>query len=64
MNEEAKLFNVMIIRPQTDEVQEEVRIGFAQLAKVIAERVREDERKREPRSLVSMIDVVKGGKEH
>ena len=63
MNQDAKLFNVTIIRPQAGEVQEEVRIGFTQLAKVIAQRVREDERKSESKATVSVIDLVQGVKE-
>lgn len=63
VNQNAKLFSVTIIRPQKDEVQEEVRIGFAQLAKVIAQRIREEETTKESRAPVSMIDLVRGGKE-
>jgi len=63
VNQDVKPFNVTIIRPQADEVQEEVRIGFAQLAQVIAQRVREEERKTESKAIVSMIDLVRGVKE-
>ena len=63
MNQNAKLFNVTIIRPQADEVQEEVRIGFAQLAKVIAQCIREEEKESECKAPVSMIDLVQGVEE-
>lgn len=63
MNQDVKLFNVTIIRPQADEVQEEIRIGFTQLATVIAQCIREEERTKESRAPVSMIDLVQGSKE-
>ena|GEM_PF-2976792 len=63
MNQDVKLFNVTIIRPQAEEVQEEVRIGFTQLATVIAQRIRGDETKTESKATVSMIDLVQGVKE-
>jgi len=60
---DARLFTVTIIRPQTDELQEEVCIGFAQLAKVIAQRIRAEERMGECTAPLPMIELVQGSKE-
>ena len=63
MKPDARRFNVTIIRPQTDEIQEEVRIGLAQLAKVIARCIRDEERMDECTAPVPLIELVQGNKE-
>ena len=63
MENKADGFDVTILRPSGKEIPRDVCIGFTQLAHVIAQRIREDERKRAPRALVSMIDLVQRVKE-
>lgn len=63
MEKKADGFDVTILRPRGKEIPGDVRIGFAQLAKVIAQRTRENDRGRESKASVSMIDLVQAVEE-